>query len=149
MIDIYEKYNCSVLGSVKATKDEDYDRYGFAGGEEIEPGLIDTRVIIEKPGKAAAPSDLANVSGFLFTPDIFEYLEKILEELREGEEFYYNDALKRMLSDDKRILAAEIKGGKYYDTGNKLEYMKTVVELGLKNEDIKDEFKKFLEGLNI
>jgi UTP--glucose-1-phosphate uridylyltransferase len=54
-----------------------------------------------------------------------------------------------MLSDDKRILAAEIKGGKYYDTGNKLEYMKTVVELGLKNEDIKDEFKKFLEGLNI
>jgi UTP--glucose-1-phosphate uridylyltransferase len=149
MIDIYEKYNCSVLGSVKATKDEDYDRYGFAGGEEIEPGLIDTRVIIEKPGKAAAPSDLANVSGFLFTPDIFEYLEKILEELREGEEFYYNDALKRMLSDDKRILAAEIKGGKYYDTGNKLEYMKTVVELGLKNEDIKDEFKKFLESLNI
>ncbi len=149
MIALYEKYNCSVLGSVKATKDEDYDRYGFAGGEEIEPGVIDTKVIIEKPGKAAAPSDLANVSGFLFTPDIFEYLEKIMEDLREGEEFYYNDALKRMLSDGKRVLAAEIKGGRYYDTGNKLEYMKTVVELGLKNEDIKDEFKKFLESLNI
>ncbi len=149
MIELYEKYNCSVLGSVKATKDEDYDRYGFAGGEEIEPGVIDTKVIIEKPGKNAAPSDLANVSGFLFTPDIFEYLEKIMEDLREGEEFYYNDALKRMLSDGKRILAAEIKGGRYYDTGNKLEYMKTVVELGLKNEDIKDEFKKFLESLNI
>lgn len=149
MIALYEKYNCSVLGSVKATKDEDYDRYGFAGGEEIEPGVIDTKVIIEKPGKNAAPSDLANVSGFLFTPDIFEYLEKIMEDLREGEEFYYNDALKRMLSDGKRILAAEIKGGRYYDTGNKLEYMKTVVELGLKNEDIKDEFKKFLESLNI
>jgi len=149
MIDLYEKYNCSVLGSVKATKDEDYDRYGFAGGEEIEPGVIDTKVIIEKPGKNAAPSDLANVSGFLFTPDIFEYLEKIMEDLREGEEFYYNDALKRMLSDGKRVLAAEIKGGRYYDTGNKLEYMKTVVELGLKNEDIKDEFRKFLESLNI
>jgi UTP--glucose-1-phosphate uridylyltransferase len=149
MIAVYEKYKCSVLGSVKATKDEDYDRYGFAGGKEIEPGLIDANVIIEKPGKNAAPSDLANVSGYLFTPDIFDYLEKILEELREGEEFYYNDALKRMLSDGKRILAAEIKGGKYYDTGNKLEYMKTVVELGLKNEDIRDEFKKFLQDLKI
>lgn len=149
MIEIYEKYNCSVLGSVRVTKDEDYDRYGFAGGEEIEPGLIDAKMIIEKPGKAAAPSDLANVSGFLFTPDIFQYLEKILEELQDGEEFYYNDALKRMLSDGKRILAAEIKGGKYYDTGNKLEYMKTVVELGLANEDINGEFRKFLKDLNL
>ncbi len=149
MIAIYEKYGCSVLGSVKATKDEDYDRYGFAGGKEIEDGIIDANVIIEKPGKQNAPSDLANVSGFLFTPDIFEYLEKLLEELREGEEFYYNDALKRMLSDGKRILAAEIKGGKYYDTGNKLEYMKTVVEFALKHDDISQDFKKFLKELKV
>lgn len=149
MIETYEKYGCSVLGSVKATKDEDYDRYGFAGGEEIEDGIIDAKVIVEKPGKENAPSDLANVSGFLFTPDIFGYLEKVMEDLREGEEFYYNDALKRMLSDGKRVLAAEIKGGKYYDTGNKLEYMKTVVEFALKHEDISSDFKKFLKELNI
>ncbi|MEK7551268.1 MAG: UTP--glucose-1-phosphate uridylyltransferase [Patescibacteria group bacterium] len=149
MIETYEKYGCSVLGSVKATKDEDYDRYGFAGGKEIEDGIIDANVIVEKPGKENAPSDLANVSGFLFTPDIFGYLEKVMEDLREGEEFYYNDALKRMLSDGKRVLAAEIKGGKYYDTGNKLEYMKTVVEFALKHEDISTDFKKFLKELNI
>lgn len=149
MIETYEKYGCSVLGSVKATKDEDYDRYGFAGGKEIEDGIIDANVIVEKPGKENAPSDLANVSGFLFTPDIFGYLEKVMEDLREGEEFYYNDALKRMLLDGKRVLAAEIKGGKYYDTGNKLEYMKTVVEFALKHEDISADFKKFLKELNI
>jgi UTP--glucose-1-phosphate uridylyltransferase len=70
-------------------------------------------------------------------------------ELEEGQEFYYNDALKLMLADGKRILAAEIKGGKYYDTGNKLEYMKTVVELGLKHPDINGEFKKFLKELKL
>ena len=149
MVEVYEKYHCSVLGSVRATRDEDYDRYGFAGGKEIEPGLIDADVIIEKPGKNNAPSDLANVSGFLFTPDFFDYLEKLMEELEEGQEFYYNDALKRMLNDGKRILAAEIKGGKYYDTGNKLEYMKTVVELGLKHPDINGEFKQFLKELDL
>lgn len=147
MMTIYEKYNCSVLGGIRAKTDEDYTRYGFAGGEEIEDGIIDVKTVIEKPGRDNAPSDLATVSGFLFTSDIFDYLDQVLEDLEDGTEFYYNDALKLMLADKKRILAAEIKGGKYYDTGNKLEYMKTVVEFALKHEDIKDEFKKFLEEL--
>ncbi|OIP57588.1 MAG: UTP--glucose-1-phosphate uridylyltransferase [Candidatus Levybacteria bacterium CG_4_10_14_0_2_um_filter_36_16] len=149
MIEVYEKYGCSVLASVKAKSDEDYDRYGFAGGEEIEDGLIDAKTIIEKPGKQNAPSDLATVSGFIFTPDIFQYLDGALNNLREGDELYYNDALKLMLNDKKRVLAYEIKGGKYYDTGNKLEYMKTVVELALEHPDVKEEFKKFLKDLNL
>ena len=45
--------------------------------------------------------------------------------------------------------AVEIKEGKYYDTGNKLEYMKTAVELALKHEEIGEEFKKFIKALPI
>ncbi len=149
MLNVYGKYNCSVLGSVKVSKDEDYDRYGFAGGEEVEPGIVDVKTIIEKPGKQNAPSNLANVSGFIFTPDIFNYLDRVLESLNEGDELYYNDALKLMLSDGKKMVAAEIAGGKYYDTGNKLEYMKTVVEFALKHPDINGEFKKFLKDLDL
>lgn len=114
-----------------------------------EDGVIDVKTIIEKPGKDNAPSDLANVSGYLFTPDIFDYLERVLEGLSEGKEFYYNDALKLMLEDGKKIVAAEIKGGKYYDTGNKLEYMKTVVEFGLRHEEISEDFKRFLRELDL
>lgn len=149
MLDVYEKYKCSVLGSVKVSHDQDYDRYGFTGGNELEPGIIEAKVIIEKPGKQNAPSDLANVSGFIFTPDIFEYLDRVVDNLREGDELYYNDALKLMLENGKRIVAAEIKGGKYYDTGNKIEYMKTVVEFALKHPDINGEFRKFLRDLNL
>ncbi|MBI2074647.1 MAG: UTP--glucose-1-phosphate uridylyltransferase [Candidatus Levybacteria bacterium] len=149
MITIYNQYGCSILGSVKATKDEDYERYGFAGGKQITDGLIDVDTIIEKPGKAKAPSSLANVSGFIFTPDIFDYLDQALSNLKEGDELYYNDALKLMLADNKRVLASEIKGGKYFDTGNKLEYMKTVVELALEHPDINGEFRKFLKGLKL
>ncbi|KKR72371.1 MAG: Nucleotidyl transferase [Microgenomates group bacterium GW2011_GWC1_41_8] len=149
LIAMYEKYNCSCLASVRAKSDEDYDRYGFAGGNEIEPGVIDTNVIVEKPGKEKAPSDLANVSGYLYTPDIFEYIDRAYKNLQEGEELYYNDALKMMLSEGKRILAVEIKGGKYYDTGNKLEYLKTMVEFALKRKDINGEFKTYLKSLNI
>lgn len=149
LISAYEKYGCSILGSIKVTKDEDYERYGFAGGKEIQDGIIDVDKIIEKPGRKKAPSDLATVSAFILTPDIFEYLDKALSNLKEGEEFFYNDVLKLMLSDKKRIIAVEIKGGKYYDTGNKLEYMKTVVEMGLQHPDINGDFRKFLKDLKL
>mgnify|MGYP001571446793 CR=1 FL=1 len=149
LIEAYEKYGSTCLGSIRATKDEDYDRYGFTGGKMLEDGIMDVNKIIEKPGKEKAPSDLGNVSGFLFTPDIFDYLDEILEKLDDGEELYYNNALNHMLKDNKRILAVEIKGGKYYDTGNKLEYLKTVVEFALKHKDLNGEFRNYLKSLKI
>lgn len=149
MVELYDEFGCSILSSIRANKPEDYDRYGFAGGEEIRPGVIDAKTILEKPGKDAAPSDLANVSSTILTPDIFNYLDKASENLNEGDELYYNDALKLMLEDGKKVIAAEIENGKYYDTGNKLEYMKTVVEFALKHKDINGAFKTFLKGLDL
>jgi len=147
LIAVYENYNCSCMASIRAKSDEDYDRYGFAGGKKIADGVIDVDQIIEKPGKEHAPSDLANVSGYLFTPDVFEYIERAYQELEPGAELYYNDALKRMLRDKIRVLAVEIKGGKYYDTGNKMEYLKTMIEFALKREDINSEFKAYLKSI--
>lgn len=146
LIETYNEFGCSVLASVRAQRDEDYDRYGFAGGKTLRDGLIDVETIIEKPGKTNAPSDLANVSGFLLTPDTFDYLDTALGNLKPGNELYYNDALKLMLADGKRVLASEIKNGKYYDTGNKLEYMKTVVEFSLRHPEMGSEFGAWINS---
>lgn len=147
LIEIYEEFGCSVLASIRASSDEDYKRYGFAGGPEVRPGLIDITSIIEKPGKDKAPSNLANVSGSIFTPDTFNYVDQAYSNLKEGDELYYNDVLKLMLADGKRILAYEVQNGKYYDTGNKLEYLKTVVEFALKHPEINGDFKAYLQKL--
>ena len=149
MIKIYEEYGCTVLPSVRAKSEGDYERYGFAGGDELGHGLIDVKTLIEKPGKASAPSHLATVTGALLTPDIFEYLDRALANLGEGDELYYNDMLKLMLNDGKRMIACEIKDGKYYDTGNKLEYVKTVVEFALDHPDISGDFRDFLKSLEV
>jgi UTP--glucose-1-phosphate uridylyltransferase len=149
LIEVYERYQCPVLASLRAQSDEDYDRYGFAGGSEIEQGVLDVNTLIEKPGKEKAPSDYASVSGFVFTPDIFEYLNQVLAELQPGAEFYYIDALKLMLADGKRILAKEIEGGVFHDTGNKLEYLKTVVEFALENPEVGNDFKAYLRSLRL
>jgi len=149
LISVYEKYGGSVLAGIKATKDEDYDRYGFAGGKTIEDGLIKADSIIEKPGKVNAPSDIANVSGFLFTSEIFKYLEIARDNLKVGDELYYNDPLKLMINDGLDVYIKEIKNAKYYDTGNKMEYLKTVVEFALARKDIGEKFKEYLKSLEI
>ena len=153
LIEVYEEFGCSVLGGVKAKKDEDYDRYGYAGGKLIRNGLVDVNKIIEKPGKKRAKqenlADIANVSGFLLTPDIFNYLDEVLENLKPGQEFYYNDALSLMLRAGKRVLVKEVSGGKFYDNGNKLEYLKTVVEFALKDKDLNGDFRNYLKELKL
>ena len=149
LMTAYDEYNCTCLASMRVTDEADYDKYGFTGGTEISPCIMDIDKIVEKPGKANAPSNLANVSGYLLTPDIFQYLDKALENLKEGEELYYNDALKLMLEDGKRVLAVEIKNGKYYDTGNKMQYLKTVVEFALRHPELNGQFRDYLRNLDL
>ncbi len=148
MMAAHEVYNCPILSTIQATKDQDYSNYGFAGGQQITPGAFDVSSIIERPGKDRAPSDMATVSGFILTPDIFGYMRTAAQRLEEGAELYSNDALKLMLADGKRIVALKIQNAKYYDAGNKLEYLKTVVDFALKRDDIKDDFRAYLKSLD-
>lgn len=148
LIQTYNEYSCPVLASIKAKNSDDYKRYGFAAGDEIAPGTIDVKQLVEKPGQENAPSDLATVSGFILTPQIFKYLHQAVQVRPEGNELYYNDALKLMLEDGGRIIAKEIENGKYYDAGNKLEYLKTVVDFAVKNPEFGDEFKEYLKTIS-
>lgn len=143
LVKLYEEHNASVLSCIRA-KEADYDRYGFAAGQEIAPGVIKVDQIIEKPGKAAAPSNLATVSGGLFTADIFDYLEKAHANADASKELYYNDGLKLMVADGHTVLAAEIADGTYYDAGDKLEYLKTVIDFGLANPQLGEPLRAHL-----
>lgn len=147
LIQAYEEFHAPILAGIRAKSDADYGRYGFAGGKEVRPGVIDIDELVEKPGKSGAPSDLATVSGFVLTPDIFDYLHRALYGRPDGNELYYNDALKLMLKDGKKIIACEVKNGVYHDAGNKLEYLKTVVQFARKNTEIGKDFDDYLRSL--
>lgn len=146
MIETYEKYQGTILGGVKLSKPEDFKRYGYVKGEEIEPGVWRVERLIEKPGKEKAPSDLAIVANYLLTPDIFPILES--QKPGTGGEYYLAEAID-ILAKEKPVYAIEIKDAHYYDTGNKLEYLKTVVELALVHPDINGDFRKFLKELKL
>lgn len=146
MISLYQQRGASVLSCIEVREDEDYKRYGIVAGQEIEPGLLKMSTIIEKPGKENAPSNLASVSGYLLTPDIFDYIEKSKATLEEGKELQIQTAMQMMINEGKELLAFKVKNGTYYDTGNKLEYLKTVVDFALQHDDLKDEFREFLNN---
>lgn len=147
MIDLYNQYDGSVLPCLRISNEDDYNRYGIVAGDQIRDGVLRMNTIIEKPGKQAAPSDFASIGGYLLTPDIFDYLRKSQSDLKDGEEFQVQPAMRNMMQDGRQLYACEIQNSKYYDTGNKLEYLKTVVDFALGRPDIKEDFQDYLRTM--
>lgn len=147
MIETYEQTGACVLTCIRVDKDEDYSRYGIVSGESAGGGLVRISNIIEKPGKNNAPSNLASVSGYIFTPQLFDYLHKAKEAVADGDEFLQQPAIQQMINDGHDVYGLEIQNGRYYDTGNKLEYLKTVVDFALKHDDLKEEFTSYLQSI--
>lgn len=145
LIEAYEKYGTTIMGGMKAKTDDYYKKYGFAAGEKVDEGVIKIKKIVEKPGKENAPSDLAIVSGYVYTPEIYDFLEKAKLDLPEGEELVYTLGVQGMIDAGVDVHAIEMKNAIYRDTGNKLEYLKTVLEYGLMHEEIGADFKRYLQ----
>lgn len=147
MVALYEELHGSILPSIRLTEPTEYDRYGVISGQQLRPDVIKLDGIIEKPGKAKAPSDFASVGGYLFTPDIFTYIDAALANLQPDTEFYVTDSIiEPMLRDGKDFYGCEIKNGKRYDTGDKLEYLKTVIDFGLLHEELGPALRSYLEA---
>lgn len=146
MIDTQAKHGGSVITCVHRDRDEDYGRYGYVAGSEVEPGLIEMTTIVEKPGsRDKSPSDLASVSGYVFEPVILEYLQKQVETHDETKsEFMIQEAMQKMIDDGHHIYGCDIQNGTYFDTGNPREYLKTVFDFALERDDIGPELRDHL-----
>jgi UTP--glucose-1-phosphate uridylyltransferase len=148
LVSVRQEQGGSVLTCVQAKTDEDYKKYGFVGGRQLNKSLLEVEKIVEKPGsKQAAPSDFATVSGYVFDPAIFGYLDKAKSQLKPSEEFIFQPALQQMINDGHKVFGCEVSDGRFYDTGDKLDYLKTVVDFALMHEDIKDEFRDYLKKI--
>lgn len=147
MIKVYEKYGGAVISAVRIKNKSDLSRYGIAKVKQIEGNVFKIEEIVEKPDPDKAPSDLATHGAYILPPEIFGILGA--QKPSKDGEIYLPVAIDSLIKTGYPVYACEIENGKYYDTGNKLEYMKTVVELALQHPDINGEFRKFLKGLDL
>lgn len=145
MIKVHEKYGGIVISGVKIEKKADLKRYGIADLEPVEGNVYKIKAIVEKPEPDKAPSDIATHGAYILPPEIFSALKRL--QPGKGGEIWLVDAINLLKDEGVPVYAVEIENGKYYDTGNKLEYMKTVVDLACKHPEIGQDFTEYLKEL--
>jgi UTP--glucose-1-phosphate uridylyltransferase len=142
LIEVYEKYGEPVL-TTYTVSDEDTKKYGIIDASQVEENVFKVKKIVEKPGPEKAPSRLASLGGFIFTPDIFTALEKT--KVGKGGELWLADANEKVLK--QRPIYACLIDGTYYDTGSKLGYLKANVDFALRDKTLSKEFRDYLKSV--
>jgi UTP--glucose-1-phosphate uridylyltransferase len=144
MIDVFEKYDAPVIATMRV-EGEAISRFGVIDGVEVESGVFEIKDLVEKPALADAPSDLAIIGRYVFTPDIFEAIEKTVPGA--GGEIQITDAMRILLK--KRPLYAVRLNGRRHDAGDKLGFLIANVEFALKRDDLSADFRLYLKSLSI
>ena len=142
MIDVFEKYNAPVIATMQV-EGEAISRFGVIDADEVEPGVFKVKDMVEKPSFSEAPSDLAIIGRYIFTPDIFAAIEQTVPGA--GGEIQITDAMRLLLK--SRPLYALQLDGRRHDAGDKLGFLIATVEFALKREDLASDFREYLKTL--
>jgi len=148
MMKVYEKYGGAVISAVRIENKEDLKRYGIADVEPVEGegNVYKIKTIVEKPDPDKAPSNLATHGAYILPPEIFEILRK--QKPGTGGEIYLPEAIAELIKTGYPVYACEIENGHYYDTGNKLEYLKANIDFALQRPELKEGMKKYIDKIS-
>ncbi len=146
MIDIYERYQTSVVAIMEVPREET-KRYGIIKANCLKDNdrVFEIEDMVEKPSVTDAPSNLAIIGRYLLTSGIFPLLRDTGR--GSGGEIQLTDGLRRLLSKE-RILGYKFSG-KRHDAGDKLGFLQATVEFALKNEELGPAFRAYLKTLNL
>lgn len=144
MIEVFERYEAPVIATMQVNG-EAISRFGVIDADEVEPGVFKIKDMVEKPAFADAPSDLAIIGRYIFTPDIFQAIENT--EPGSGGEIQITDAM-RILLKERPFYAVKLEGQRH-DAGDKLGFLIATVEFALKRDDLADDFRDYLRSIDL
>ena len=144
MLEVYRQHGGSVLALMEVP-DSDVSKYGIAQVSANPPLRVTD--LVEKPSKADAPSNLAIIGRYILSPEIFSVLRHT--SVGKGGEVQLTDAIST-LARDERIggpVHAVVAQVRRFDTGDRLSYLKTVVEFAARRDDVGLEFTEWLKEI--
>ena len=152
MLEVRERHG----GTVVALMEVEYDQvssYGVAAVEETgEDDVVQVTDLVEKPAPSDAPSNWIIIGRYVCDPSVFGVLEETPP--GRGGEIQLTDALKVLAQRDPADgggVHGVLFRGRRYDTGNKLDYLRTMVQFGCERPDVAGEFvpwlRKYLDNL--
>ncbi|MGF9945005.1 UTP--glucose-1-phosphate uridylyltransferase [Priestia megaterium] len=142
LMDEYENTLSSVIG-VQTVADEQTHRYGIVDPISKEGRRYQVNTFVEKPAAGTAPSNLAIMGRYIFTPEIFMFLEQ--QEVGAGGEIQLTDAIQK-LNEIQRVFAYDFEGTRY-DVGEKLGFIQTTLEFALQHEEMRDELLEVMTSI--
>ena len=141
MLEVQAREGGSVIALMRVPREQAH-LYGCAAVEG-DGDVVRVTDLVEKPAPEDAPSDLAIIGRYVLDPGVFDVLRKT--DPGRGGEIQLTDALKSMaVSGDHGPMHGVVFDGRRYDTGDRLDYLKTVVRLAAEREDLGPDFTEWL-----
>ena len=143
MLDVHDAHGRSCIAFSEVLPEE-ISSYGCIDPKpcdlELAPDVIEIRRVVEKPPREEAPSNLAIIGRYVFTPEIFSMLDLI--QPGRGGELQLTDAI-GLLLEDQSVFGKNCRSGRY-DVGQKLDFLRANVELALDRSDLGPAFGEWL-----
>jgi UTP--glucose-1-phosphate uridylyltransferase len=137
---IFQKYNKTIIAVEEVSKEE-ISKYGVVNGRKIEDSVYLVEDIIEKPFADEAPSNIATVGRYVLTSEIFDCIK--ITPPGKGNELQLSDSIRTLMNSDC-VFAYKFQGTRY-DAGDKLGYIKAIIDFGLEKESLKDALIEYLK----
>ena len=146
LIDAYEKNSGMIIGCQEVSSDVISKYSSCKIAKKISENIYQISDIIEKPKKGTEPSLIAGLARYIMPKETFTYLEKQVKNSKQNVEINLTDTM-GLIAKDGYPTYAVIMDSIRYDTGDKLGYLKAIVEYGLRDEKLGNDFKKYLKDL--
>ena len=142
MLEVHDRYGRSVLALLEVMAHE-ISSYGCVDPLSRDGDLIEVRHIVEKPPADEAPSNLAVFGRYVFTPDIFDALDKITP--GRGGELQLTDAIALLLQ-NQTVYGRTFVHGRH-DIGQKLGWLRANIEVALDRDDMSAEVRELIADI--
>ena len=145
MMAYLEKTDADALATFSEQPTEQLQMYGVADAIEKD-GIKYLKNLVEKPAPGTAPSNLANISKYILTPEIFDLIDQQQPNPQSGE-LYITDTV-TALAQKKNVVVYQPKGT-YLDCGYPLGWLKANLVMAKDKPELRKELKEFLQTLGL
>ena len=142
MLEVHEREGGTVLALLEVPPDQ-ISSYGSVAVEEVGDDVLRVHDLVEKPPADEAPSNLAVIGRYVFTPSIFDALDRI--EPGVNGEYQLTDAM-ALLLESEPVFGRVFSEGRY-DIGKVPGFLQANIELALARDDIGPDLAKYLAEL--
>ena len=142
LVTMHKRFGGSIIGLERVPRDR-ISRYGVVGGDLIDATTIRIHTLVEKPSPQEAPSDLAIAARYLFSPSIFDCIERTGRGA--GGEIQLTDAIK-LLARDEPVHGVILESSRH-DIGNPTDWLLTNLAFARRDNAMWQKLRPLLESL--